>query len=169
MRRSAIVILGASVLPDGSPSPSLARRILRGAKAFDDKLGEVVICSGGLGKATRTEAEVMKAALIAQGVPENTIALENKSRTTFENAVHSIKIAKSMGFEHLFIVSDRYHLPRAMLTFRIMGMPSSGLSTQNSASSGALKRVQFWLRETLALPFYVIKLLIWRTGKALSQ
>lgn len=169
MRRSAIVILGAAVLPDGTASPSLARRIARGAKAYHDGACDVVICSGGLGAFAPSEAEVMQTELLKLGVPQEALFLEDRSRTTFENAVNSIKIAKTHGYSHLTVVSDRYHLPRALLTFRIMGMPCRGLSAGSSANSGALKRAQFWIRETLALPFYLLKLLVWRTGKAFGS
>jgi vancomycin permeability regulator SanA len=117
----AIVLLGAAVWTGGRPSPTLLRRIEHAAVLYQAGAAPIIVGCGGLGNHPPAEAEVMKRELIVLGVPESAIRTETRSRNTLENAVFSARILRREKLENILIVSDRYHLPRAVLCFKTLG------------------------------------------------
>lgn len=160
--KTAIVVLGAAVRPDGSPSPSLARRIEHARRLHAEGRGAVVIASGGLGRWPPAEAEVIRAGLLAGGVPPEAVVVEGASHTTFENARFSIVLMRARGLSQALVVTDGYHLLRAVMTFRILGMEATGSGPRGLAGTPVPKRVYALLREAVALPFYLLRLILWR-------
>jgi uncharacterized SAM-binding protein YcdF (DUF218 family) len=147
------------VLAEG-PSPALRRRIALAVRLWREGRGAVVIGSGGLGRHPPAEARVIREGLVAAGVPAAAVRDEDTSRSTFENALNAIRIMRAEGYERAVVVTDAYHLPRALMTFRLLGMPATG--------AGAIPRVGVprpWFaraREAAALPCYVVRVLAWR-------
>lgn len=129
----AVVVLGARVQPDGSPSPALLRRV-RAAVALvstDPVPGTVMVLSGGYGKKCgpplATEAEVMAAAARHCGVSAKIpLWLENRSRNTLENARASTDLLAPRRPGQVVVVTDRAHLSRALMCFRAARKLHSG-------------------------------------------
>lgn len=112
------LILGAAVWADG-PSPTLVRRTRKGADLFLSGQVDQIVVSGGLGKHPPSEAEAMAALLLAWGIPELAIVLEDRSANTGEN----IRFAKTLiPGRNVIIVTDWYHGPRARLIARREGL-----------------------------------------------
>ncbi|MFN3130269.1 MULTISPECIES: YdcF family protein [unclassified Roseibium] len=155
----AIVLLGAAVWTGGRPSPTLLRRIKHAAELYQAGAAPVIIGCGGLGNHPPAEAEVMKRELIVLGVPESAIRTETRSRNTLENAVFSARILRREKLENILIVSDRYHLPRAVLCFKTLGFSAAGSGPGRSVSKTPLNRWLYaCLRETAAYPLYLAKM-----------
>ncbi|MBF9045302.1 YdcF family protein [Rhodobacterales bacterium HKCCE4037] len=142
---TAIVILGAAVW-EGGPSPTLRRRTLHGARLYHSGAGDVVICCGGMGKYPPTEAEAMAAMLREAGVPDSAIRLEDASTNTRENIRFTLPILRDLGAEKVVIVSDAYHLPRAGLIARRLGLKAS-TSAPPLNDARLWPQVKGWLRE----------------------
>lgn len=53
-----------------------------------------------------------------QDVSETDIVLERKSRTTFGNAQQSLAVVEALGCRDLLLITSRFHLHRALKTFR---------------------------------------------------
>lgn len=158
---SAIVVLGAAVRPNGSPSPALTGRIAEAARQARRWPDLPIIASGGIGRYPPAEAVVIRDGLIALATDPTRILLETESRTTLENGRNSIALMRSHGLTHALIVTDRRHLPRALMTFRKLGMPATGCP----ARPGALplrKRLVALAREAAALPVYWLRLTLRR-------
>ncbi len=101
----------------------------------------------------------MKRELIALGVPQSAIRTETRSRNTLENAVFSARILRREKLENTLIVSDRYHLPRAVLCFQSLGFSATGSGPGRSVSNTPLNKWLYaCLRETAAYPLYLVKL-----------
>jgi uncharacterized SAM-binding protein YcdF (DUF218 family) len=155
----AIVLLGAAVWTGGRPSPTLLRRIKHAAALYHAGAAPVIVGCGGLGNHPPAEADVMKRELIVLGVPESAIRTETRSRNTLENAVFSARILRREKLENILIVSDRYHLPRAVLCFKTLGFSASGSGPGRSVSKTPLNRWLYaCLRETAAYPLYLAKM-----------
>ncbi len=155
-RRTAIVILGAAVWPGGQPSPTLARRIARGASLALQHPEMTVIASGGWGREPPAEALVMRDRLADLGVPRDRILCEDTSTSTLENALCSARLMERHGLTRVLVVTDSYHCPRAILTFRWLGIPARARPVWRFG------RIDRWLkaalREALALPVYAVRL-----------
>jgi len=144
-RLTAIVVLGAAVWADG-PSPTLARRVAHGARLYHAGRGGAVICCGGLGRFPPTEAAAMADLLRARGVPDNVIHLEDNSTNTRENLRFALPILERLGTDSILIVSDAYHLPRARLIARRLGLHAKG-SAPPLKGARLWPQLKGWLRE----------------------
>ncbi|WP_172327762.1 YdcF family protein [Mangrovicoccus sp. HB161399] len=155
-RQTAIVILGAAVWPGGEPSPALARRIARGADLAARHPEAAVIGSGGWGREPPAEAMAIRDRLIRLGVAPERILCEDASTSTLENALFTARLMQRHGLRRALVVTDSYHCPRAVLTFRWFGVPARARPVWRFG------RIDRWLkaalRELLALPVYVFRL-----------
>ena len=79
-----IVVLGARVLPDGSSSAALQRRVARASAAFSDGVAPALICAGGRRWNARAEAVHIREQLVRLGVDEGAVHVELFSMTTAE-------------------------------------------------------------------------------------
>lgn len=127
---------------------------MQGAALFRSGQIERLILCGGLGKHAPSEAQVMYHILIAVGVPDSVMTLEDQSTTTGENIRNAVSlIAKT---DVIIIITDWYHTPRAKLIAR-----RAGLRAQSSSPS--LRGAKFWpqtkaaLREIPAYGAYLLR------------
>jgi len=124
-RADAIVVLGCRLKPDGSPSGSLRRRVALGVRLYQEGAAPILLLSGG-GTGPCPEAAAMQDLALAAGVPESALLVEAESRNTSENARNSARLLRADGKSRVLLVSDRLHLPRAALLFRLAGMKVVG-------------------------------------------
>ena len=106
-------------------SARLTRRIDRGIKLFLGGAAPLLVLSGG-GTGPVPEAEIMRQMALARGVPEAALLVEPESRDTVENAWQAARLLRPRGGRKVLLVSDRAHLPRAALLFRLAGLRVAG-------------------------------------------
>lgn len=162
MNQKAIIILGAAVWSEGVPSPTLRQRIKTASLAAKQMQSAIVICSGGVGRHPPSEAEVMMDGLLRSGIEKGRIFLESSSHSTLDNAKFSIEIMKKHNATLAYVVTDAYHITRAVLTFRTLGMPAKGIASPRNADTPLRRWLWYWVREIVALPVYVLKLFLTR-------
>jgi uncharacterized SAM-binding protein YcdF (DUF218 family) len=109
----------------------------------------VMLLSGG-GSGPEPEAEIMRRAAVARGVPDAALLLEPNARDTLGNARETAVLLHSRGWHKIVLVSDRTHLPRAGLLFRLAGIEVVGRSGVHPRS--ALQELAAAIREAMALP-----------------
>ena len=123
--RDYLIVLGAAVYKD-RPSLTLVRRLEGTLQYLNEHPDTVAIVSGGMGKGeTITEAQAMHDWLTVNGVPEERIIMEPKATSTLENLRYSFEIIRERGDEpqgHVAIVSSAYHLYRAKLMAKSLGV-----------------------------------------------
>lgn len=123
----AIVVLGGYVRP---PSKLDSRAVL-GWDSYTRCLHAVdlymqgppcpIVVTGGKVNPTQpgpTIAEAMCEFLVTQGIPRQEIWVENESRTTYENAVMTRALLHARKINHVVVVTDAVHVPRAEKCFR---------------------------------------------------
>lgn len=122
---SAVIILGAGVYGE-TPSLSLRVRLQAALDYVQDKPDTPIVVSGGQGPGEDiSEARAMADWLIAHGIDEDRIILEDKSTSTQENLRYSLEILGHLGIDAsdgIAVVSADYHLCRAGLLFPGDGM-----------------------------------------------
>lgn len=119
-----IIVLGASVDGDGSPGQTLDSRIEHAVTLWRRGLAQRIICTGGYtGQAHRSESSACRATLIALGVPDEAIHIEEHSQNTYENAQHALEIMAENDLRTAVVVSSGYHLLRARWLFWRAGQP----------------------------------------------
>ncbi|MFO1188136.1 MAG: YdcF family protein [Alphaproteobacteria bacterium] len=77
--------------------------------------------SGSLRERLLLETDVARMFFAEQGLPESRIALEDRSRNTFENAVYTRDLVAPKPGEVWIVVSSASHMPRVMGCFRKVG------------------------------------------------
>lgn len=118
-----IIVLGAGLREDGAPGPALTRRTRQGAALWHDGIAPLVLCAGGRSEYyPRTEAAACREILLAAGLPDGAILLEERSRSTEENAIYSKRILDENRLSRVVLVSDSYHLLRAGWLFSRQGI-----------------------------------------------
>jgi uncharacterized SAM-binding protein YcdF (DUF218 family) len=145
-----IVVLGAALLPGGRVSRALRRRVEHAAGLFHDGRAEHLLVTGGGAGAPVTEAEVMRAVAVDCAVPAERIVVEDRAANTFENAVYSTRIMVRRGWRHALVVSDPFHLPRALFLFRRMGATVAGDGVRTAPGEPAWRWYGAYAREGLA-------------------
>lgn len=145
-----IVVLGAAPLADGRPGPAMERRVARGVELYREGRAHELILSGGPVRHSEPEADIMARLARELGVPEARLLRERRSANTFENAVYTQLIMEERGFSRALVVTDSFHLPRALFIFRTLGMTVQGAA----AGRGAEARWRWYghhVRETAAV------------------
>lgn len=108
-----IVVLGAQVHPDGTPSTVLRYRLDAAAAYLRENPDTRCIVSGGQGGNEPTsEAECMASYLQEVGIDESRVTLEGRSRSTVENLRYSRELLNS-ATDRVGIVTNDFHVFRA--------------------------------------------------------
>jgi uncharacterized SAM-binding protein YcdF (DUF218 family) len=157
----AIVVLGCR-----GPA-ALARRLDRGVGLFQAGVAPLLVLSGG-GAGPVAEAEQMRQAALASGVPEAALLIDREARNTLENARNTARLLGSQGLHSVLLVSDRVHLPRAIVLFRLAGLRVMGSAAVSAPSVG--RAADAAIREVVALPWSLLRALITRrTATAVAK
>jgi len=156
----AIVVLGAQVYADGSPSLQLSWRLDAACEAYRQKAVPIVVC-GAQGKdEPMTEAEAMKNYLIHNKIPETDILMDQNSFNTRQNLTNASELLKNkMDIQKVLIVTSDYHVPRSMALAKDLGFSACGLGSpckqeywlKNHARE-ALAWIKYWGVKYLRLP-----------------
>ena len=128
-KTDVILVLGHRLLPDDTPSEDLKRRIDKAVELWKETNAPLIMPCGGLTRdRRRTEAEVMKEMLIARGVPESIIQLEDQSRITLENIQNAYDLL-GPG-KRAAVVSSDYHMDMALNDCRAVGLNAYGVGAE---------------------------------------
>jgi len=93
-------------------------RIAEGARLYKEGWAPVVVLSGGLDNPPHSiPVRRMLPHLLAEGVPEDAVLLEEKSQHTRHQADEVAMLSKERGWRSVIIVASHYHQYRAFLTF----------------------------------------------------
>ncbi len=124
-RADCILVLGAGVRDDGSPSHMLEDRLLTGIDLYERGFSPVMLMSGDHGREEYDEVNAMKDFAAAEGVPEDVIFLDHAGFSTYESLYRAKEI---FGAERIVIVTQEYHLYRALYTADALGLDAVGIS-----------------------------------------
>lgn len=131
-----IIIHGSGLIDGYIVPPLLASRIDKAIEAYEqaDKPDVRLIASGGQGSDERiSEARAIADYLMAKGISEECILLEDKSTTTYDNLRYSHALARQEKAtpKYLF-VSNNYHVFRATLYAKRLGMVGEGVGAKTA-------------------------------------
>ena len=134
----AIVVLGAQVKPDGTPSVQLQWRLDAAYGAWQERQCLIVTCGAQGSNEPDAEGRVMKAYLTGLGVPENQVLVDDTSFNTRQNLENAAALLQNSGVETVLIVTSDYHLPRAMALAEDQGLTATGL--------GSPTKPEYWIK-----------------------
>ncbi len=120
----AVVVLGASVLADGTPSPILQDRLDDGIALYFAGAAPKILMSGDNGTASYNEVKAMKAYAISKGVPSEDIFCDHAGFSTYESMYRAKYV---FGCKRIVVATQTYHLYRALWSAKSLGMEAVGV------------------------------------------
>lgn len=95
-----------------------AARADEAIRLYKSGWSELLIFSGAaLDKSGPSNAKVMRTRAVEQGIPENSIVIDETSATTAENAANTAALAKDLQLRRVMLVTSAYHQRRASIQF----------------------------------------------------
>jgi len=129
-----ILVLGASVTDHG-PSLILADRLDKGLELFGLGASDIMLLSGDNGMIEYNEVQAMKEYVLKHGgeagLTTQNIYLDYAGFSTYDSAVRCKEV---FGAERVVIVTQRYHLYRAVFNAKKAGLEAYGVAAADTAS-----------------------------------
>lgn len=148
-----IIVLGAGIR-NKRPSPLLEDRLTKAIELYNKNESVKIIMSGDHIKADYNEVGVMKNYAIEKGVPEENIIMDHAGVSTYDTIYRAKNLFKA---KKVVIVTQEYHLYRALYIAKKLGLESYGVSAEHNNYSGLF----YWkMREVLARDKDFVKCII---------
>lgn len=148
-----ILVLGAAIWGK-RPSPMLEDRLLTGIDLYKIGASERMLMSGDHGSQDYDEVGVMKAYAIENDVSSSHIFLDHAGFNTYSSMYRARDVFLA---DKVIIVTQRYHLYRALYLAKKLGIDAYGVSSDPRTYSGQTMRD---LREILARSKDFVKIII---------
>lgn len=144
LEADCILVLGAGVHTDGSPSNMLEDRLLRGIELYEEGASEKLLMSGDHGRKNYDEVNVMKQFAMDRGVPSEDIFMDHAGFSTYESMYRAGGVFQA---DKVIIVTQKYHLYRALYAAKKLGLDAYGVASDQRTYAGQRRRD---VRELLA-------------------
>ncbi len=122
----AAIVLGARVGADGTLSPMLDDRVAGGLALYRAGAVDRIIVSGDHGSWSYDEPGAMRDALLAAGVPAADIFTDHAGFDTWSTMRRAVEV---FGVRSAIVVTQGFHLPRALYLARAAGLDASGVAS----------------------------------------
>lgn len=123
--RRVAIVFGAGLWRDGSPTPVLRDRVATAVELYFSGKVEKLLMSGDNSYVEYNEPQAMKDYAIELGVPEEDIVLDYAGRRTYDTCYRARDI---FGVNSVILVTQRFHLPRALFLCNALGVQAVGVS-----------------------------------------
>jgi SanA protein len=137
------LVFGAGLSRIGQPSPVLADRVRTAAGLYHAGKVEHLLLSGSVGPGGYDEPLAMCRQALDLGVPSQAIILDRSGDRTFETCRHA---SQALGLRQVVLVTQRYHLPRALATCDALGLQAVGVSA-DQRRYGLFSQLVWQIRE----------------------
>lgn len=145
-----LLVLGYR-LENDKAAPALKMRCAKAAEYLTEhKNTSVIVCGGITGKnQTKSEAQVMKELLMSNGIEEERILLEDKSKTTAENFYNAKKIIGNTENAKIALLSSERHLLRANVLAKKCGINAETVAAPSPKGA----KLSGYVKEFFVFPF----------------
>lgn len=122
------IVFGAGLRRDGTPTAVLRDRLETGARLYLDGKVEKLLMSGDNPTLEYNEPDAMRRYAVSLGVPEDAIVLDYAGRRTYDTCYRAKVI---FGVESALLVTQKFHLPRALFLCNVLGVEAHGVEANN--------------------------------------
>mgnify|MGYP000191304327 CR=1 FL=1 len=143
--REVGIVFGAGITTSGRPSDVLRDRLDIAYEAYVNGAIDKILVSGDNQTEDYSEPDVMRDYLIQQGVPEEDVVADYAGRRSYDTCARANEI---WGIETALLITQGYHLPRAIYLCESMGIDSRGIS---SSQQDYIAGRYYEFREILAI------------------
>lgn len=135
----AAIVFGAGLQRDGTPSPVLKDRVITAVQLYQEGKVEKLLMSGDNRFADYNEPAAMRDYAVGLGVPADAIVLDFAGRRTYDTCYRAKHI---FGLDQALLVTQNYHLPRAIFTCQGLGLEVNGVKADMRDYHP--RSMQFW-------------------------
>jgi SanA protein len=152
------IVFGAGLDRQGQATSILRDRVETAAKLYFSGKVQKLLMSGDNRTVNYNEPEAMRQYALGLGVPDSALVLDYAGRSTYDTCYRAHAI---FGLASAVLVTQQFHLPRALFLCNLLGVQASGVAADNYFYP--LRWTAIWnIREQLAtvgafLDLYVIK------------
>jgi len=140
------IIFGAGLRRDGTPTAVLRDRVETGARLYFSGKVQKLLMSGDNPSLNYNEPGAMRQYALSLGVPDEAIVVDYAGKRTYDTCYRAKTI---FGLENAVLVTQRFHLPRALFICNALGVQAFGVEANNVNYRQA--SLLFWnLREQFA-------------------
>ena len=132
-----ILVLGAGLRSDGSPSDMLADRLEVAIELYKNGVSDVILLSGDCSGKDYDEVSSMEEYCLASGIPAEAIVKDGKGYSTYESMLNTKNSGK---YDKILVVTQRYHLYRALYIAEEMGLTAHGADAALRSYRGQIFR-----------------------------
>jgi SanA protein len=122
-QRAAALVFGAGYWPDGTPSDVMRDRVEAAVDLYRAGRVDKLLFSGDNRFADYNEPAKMREIALDLGMPAEDIVLDYAGRRTYDTCYRARDI---FGLREVVLVTQRYHLPRALLLCQGLGLNAVG-------------------------------------------
>lgn len=140
-QRPVAIIFGAQVYANGNPSAMLADRIAAGAELYRQGKVRALLLTGDNGETHYNEPEAMRRYALSLGVPSEALTLDYAGFRTYDSCYRARDI---FGVEQAILVTQAFHLDRALLICNSLGVESVGVAADVMRPTGYANRSLAW-------------------------
>lgn len=146
------IVFGAGLGQKGQPSPLLAARVETAVALYRAGKVQRVLLSGST-EPHHNETRAMRRLAEASGLPAPALLLDPEGLSTFDTCLRAQEV---YGATRVILVTQQFHMPRALFIANSLGLNASGVVTH----PGARMHAEFVFRELLARPFAIYQVLM---------
>jgi len=144
--KTIAIVFGAGLWRDGTPTPVLRDRVATAVDLYSAGKVEKLLMSGDNRVHDYNEPGAMRDFAISLGVPAEDIVLDYAGWRTYDTCYRARDI---FGVKDALLVTQGFHLPRAIYTCNTLGIKADGVSADRRVYRRG-SRVYWNLREVFA-------------------
>ena len=119
-----ILVLGAGVRADKTPSHMLADRLTVAVDLYENGAAPKLLMSGDHGQEEYDEVNVMKGFAVDAGAPAEDVFMDHAGFSTYDSLIRARDV---FGAKRIVIVTQEYHLYRALWLADALGIEAVGV------------------------------------------
>ena len=124
-RPRVAIVFGASVYGNGDLSPILEDRVDTALELYRARKGDRILVSGDNRHYSYNEPTAMQEYLVTHAVAPQDVVVDYAGRSTYETCLRAKDI---FGLDRAVLVSQGYHLPRALFIANGLGLDAVGMA-----------------------------------------
>lgn len=150
------IVFGAGLKADGTPANVLRDRLRTAADLYKNGSVMKILVSGDNRYVEHNEPDAMALYLVEElGVPADAVVADYAGRRTYDTCARARDI---WSIDKAILITQGYHLPRALFICNALGVSSTGLSATKQTYLGELS---FKIREILAIDKAIFDVYLW--------
>lgn len=126
--RPVAIVFGAGLTRNGEASPVLRDRIHTAARLYLAGKVQKLLMTGDNSTLSYNEPEAMRRYALSLGIPNEDIVLDYAGRRTYDSCYRAREI---FGVEQAILVTQDFHLPRALYLCNMLGVDGVGVAANN--------------------------------------